>query len=177
VRHENDPINNTSTNQDNQDESINDMPLNNSKPIIIKSMNLATHSNMETTIDADLVDTFKDGMKFLNRTDPRFNQENQNNSNLNPPDLNNNIPNIDPNVDHDLNVTIPLNDNPDRKILIKDFFLNSRLSKFFPHLFVNYALDYTHIRKRKISEKEAIDKMIYNYQGIYTSNNRFIFYL
>ena len=89
VRHDNEPSNSTSNNQDNenQDESVNDMHLNNSKPIIIESMNLATHSNMETTIDADMVDTFKESLEFKRRTDPKFNQETLNTSNANPPEL------------------------------------------------------------------------------------------
>ena len=39
----------------------------------------------------------------------------------------------------------------------------------FPHLFINSAADWTHIRPRMISEREGIDRILYNYQGTYTS--------
>ena len=42
--------------------------------------------------------------------------------------------------------------------MIKDFFLLSRLTKLYPHLFINSALDWTRHRPRMLKEKDAMDE-------------------
>ena len=146
VRHGDDNINNSdlpNTNDDNQNEK----PLNDSEPIEIESMKTATHSNMETSIEGDLYETMRQNIEFRRRTDQNFNQLYPEGTTINFPVVNDNINANNAGISNDnININnngnefeenIPLNDNTDRKILVKDFFLKSRLTKFFPHLFVN----------------------------------------
>jgi hypothetical protein len=49
--------------------------------------------------------------------------------------------------------------------MLKKLFLKSRYTKLFPHLFTNSGADWTHIRQRTISESEAIDKILFNFEG------------
>ena len=50
--------------------------------------------------------------------------------------------------------------NKNNMILIPDFFMNSRLTKMFPHLFTNSAGDWTAPRPRLIEEKEAMHRIL-----------------
>ena len=129
-------------------------------------MKNATHSNMENIIEEDMVENFRKNLKFQRRNNHKFNEDQANSGNNINNDINESNISNNQNNENNNSQEIPLNDNPDRKIIIKDFFLNSRLTKFFPHLFINYALDFTHYRKRQITEKEATNKMLYNHQGI-----------
>jgi len=50
--------------------------------------------------------------------------------------------------------------------LIQDWLLVSRFSKIWPYLFLNYALDPFHPRPRKLSYDMAIDRILFNFEGI-----------
>ena len=57
-------------------------------------------------------------------------------------------------------------DKPVNKdFIIKDIFMVSRLTRLFPHLFINSACDWTHPRARKITQDEAMKRILYNFEG------------
>lgn len=121
-------------------------------PIFIENMNQAKHTSMETLADGDMVQNFRQNMKFKIETDQANKRFNKNE------DIGmNGINNDDQNG-------IEINDNKEegenKFMLIKDFYLFSRFTKLFPHLFINGALDWTMPRPRMMSEREALDKML-----------------
>lgn len=60
-----------SNNKDNNEET----PLNDDSPIIIESMDTATHSNMQTLIETDMVDNYRRNIEFQRKHDQNFNQQ------------------------------------------------------------------------------------------------------
>ena len=122
-------------------------------------MDLANHTNMELLPDGDMVQTVKENFKFKMETDQpnkRF-ESNENNE----------MKDCEKNKNYFEQVKETLVDDKDNEnetekkfMLIKDFYLFSRFTKLFPHLFINGALDWTKSRPRMLSEKEAINKML-----------------
>ena len=125
-------------------------------PIVIESMDQANHTNMETTDNSDMVENFKQNMEFKLKNDvfqKRFDKDDPNNPNQNTNDMKDVD---DPNIPDEF-----VKQDEDKKyFLIKDFFLQSRLTKLYPHLFINSALDWSRPRPRLLSEKEAMHKML-----------------
>ena len=146
-------------------------------------MKNAIHTNMESVISEDVVDMFKQNIKFMQHTDhlekrnnvdvvenlnfedklindhkPNTNQPENNNIDDNQPEF------IDQPIDPITNENVKKANK--KFFLIKDFTLLSRFTKLFPHLFVNSALDWTRPRLRMITKDEALKRILYNYQGI-----------
>lgn len=126
-------------------------------PIEIVNMNNANHTNMESVAEGDMVQNFRQNMKFKLETDQAAKRMNKNHDNEMNDCEGSNINNTNnDDVDCDNNNE----ENENKFMLIKDFYLFSRFTKLFPHLFINSALDWTRPRPRMISEKEAIHKMM-----------------
>ena len=107
-------------------------------------MNNAIHSNMESNIQEGLVETFANVMKFKCQTDIHTKRKNDNYTEVDNDnsmkDINNSeneIPNNLPNDENNKQNQKVKDPNDKKYYLIKDFFLKSRLTKFFPHLFTN----------------------------------------
>ena len=115
---------------------IND-PVRDTTPIIINELDNQNILHMESETSPDLIKDFTENLEaIVNNQKLKERMNNQENPNL--------------------------SEDKNKSILIKDYFLRSRYTKLFPHIFTNSACDYTHPRPRNITEREALDRILYN---------------